>query len=133
MGPGTKQVSDGRDHQVTNRVKFSVSNTNAVSQRGFTLIELMVVLSVLGLLAVFTTPRFMEEMNLLRAHLTAEDTAAIMEAARSYRVSTAPWPGSASSCNNAIAVLKAGGRGASPSSHDAQFGAAQPLDCSGLS
>lgn len=86
-----------------------MSNTSAVTQRGFTLIELMVVLAVLGLLAAFTTPKYIEELNLRRANLTAEDTAAIMDAARSYRVSTASWPGSASSCNNAITVLKTGG------------------------
>lgn len=86
-----------------------MSNISAVKQRGFTLIELMVVLAVLGLLAAFTTPKYIEEMNLRRAKLTAEDTAAIMDAARNYRVSTAAWPGSASNCNNAITVLKTDG------------------------
>lgn len=86
-----------------------MDNQKAGRQRGFTLIELMVVLAVMGMLAAYTTPKFMEELNLRRANLTAEDTAAIMDAARSYRVSTATWPGSASSCSNAITVLKTDG------------------------
>lgn len=91
------------------RVKFRMNNTNAASQSGFTLIELMVVLAVLGMLAAYTTPKFMEELNLRRANLTAEDTASIMDAARSYRVATASWPGGAINCTNALTVLKADG------------------------
>lgn len=86
-----------------------MNNTAAGKQRGFTLIELMVVLAVLGIIAAYTTPKYVEELNLRRANLTAEDTAQIMDAARSYRVATASWPGGASSCSNAITVLKADG------------------------
>nr|WP_192963256.1 prepilin-type N-terminal cleavage/methylation domain-containing protein [Pseudomonas fluorescens]CEK42036.1 hypothetical protein PQBR57_0083 [Pseudomonas fluorescens SBW25] len=86
-----------------------MNNPAAGKQRGFTLIELMVVLAVLGIIAAYTTPKYIEELNLRRANLTAEDTTQIMDAARSYRVATASWPGGASSCSNAIALLKADG------------------------
>ncbi|HBP1602427.1 TPA: type II secretion system protein [Pseudomonas aeruginosa] len=80
----------------------------ARKQAGFTLIELVVVMAVMALIAALMTPNMMEELNLRRANLTAEDTTAILDAARSYRVATASWPGGAT-CSTAISVLKTGG------------------------
>lgn len=85
-----------------------MKNTRAGKQSGFTLIELVVVMAVMALIAALMTPNMMEELNLRRANLTAEDTSAILDAARSYRVATATWPGGPT-CANAITVLKAGG------------------------
>lgn len=90
--------------------KFEMDVARAGKQQGFTLIELMVVMAIMGIVAALMTPNMMEEMNLRRANLTAQDTQMILDAARSYRVSTTPatWPGGAN-CTNAIAVLKADG------------------------
>ncbi len=82
--------------------------SKARKQAGFTLIELVVVMAVMALIAALMTPNMMEELNLRRANLTAEDTTAILDAARSYRVATASWPGGAT-CSTAISVLKTGG------------------------
>ena len=85
-----------------------MKNSKAGKQSGFTLIELVVVMAVMALIAALMTPNMMEELNLRRANLTAEDTSAILDAARSYRVATATWPGGAA-CATAINVLKTGG------------------------
>ncbi|UTN36044.1 type II secretion system GspH family protein (plasmid) [Pseudomonas aeruginosa] len=85
-----------------------MKNSMARKQAGFTLIELVVVMAVMALIAALMTPNMMEELNLRRANLTAEDTTAILDAARSYRVATASWPGGAT-CATAINVLKTGG------------------------
>jgi prepilin-type N-terminal cleavage/methylation domain-containing protein len=89
-------------------VKFKGNAFQTGRQKGFTLIELVVVMAVMALIAALMTPHMMEEINLRRAKLTAEDTTAIMDAARSYRVATASWPGGAK-CANAISQLKTGG------------------------
>ena len=47
------------------------SNTNRANQ-GFTLIELVVTLSVLSILAVLMTPNLIEKINLRRADLTIQ-------------------------------------------------------------
>lgn len=89
---------------------FKANTSKAVRQKGFTLIELVVVMAVMAVIAALMTPNMMEELNLRRAKLTAEDTTAIVDAARSYRVATASWPGQgAGNCSNAISLLKTGG------------------------
>lgn len=74
-------------------------------QRGFTLLELLVVLAVLGLITALSTPTYIEELNRKRAGVAASETQAIVDAARSYRMKNGSWPGNAT-CSNAIAVLK---------------------------
>ncbi|HDS1721460.1 TPA: prepilin-type N-terminal cleavage/methylation domain-containing protein [Pseudomonas putida] len=72
--------------------------------RGFTLIELMVVLGILSLLAVLTTPSITQELNHKRALVSIEESQQILDAARSYRSDKGSWPGN-STCSNALAVL----------------------------
>lgn len=43
------------------------------SMGGFTLIELTIVLAVMAMIAVYATPRYMEQLNQKRAILTAAD------------------------------------------------------------
>lgn len=73
-------------------------------ERGFTLVELMVVLGILSLLAALTTPSYIEELNQKRAVVSAGETQQILDAARSYRSDKGAWPGNAT-CSNALAVL----------------------------
>lgn len=73
---------------------------------GFTLIELAIVLAVMAMIAVYATPRYMEQLNQKRAILTAQETQSFLDAARSYRMQNGSWPGQASSCANAKSVLE---------------------------
>ncbi|HFE9120025.1 TPA: type II secretion system protein [Pseudomonas aeruginosa] len=76
------------------------------SMGGFTLIELAIVLAVMAMIAVYATPRYMEQLNQKRAILTAQETQSFLDAARSYRMQNGSWPGQASSCANAKSVLE---------------------------
>lgn len=44
--------------------------------KGFTLVELMVVLAILSLLASLSVPNYIDEINLKRANLAASETQA---------------------------------------------------------
>lgn len=74
---------------------------------GFTLIELAVVMMIISVLAMLTTPSIMNEINQKRAAIAVEETQLIVDAARSFRISTGTWPGNAT-CSNALTVLKGG-------------------------
>lgn len=74
-------------------------------QKGFTLAEAAVSLAILGIMAALTTPNYMAELQQRRAEVTVADTQAIVDAARSYRVSNGVWPGDAT-CSNALSVLQ---------------------------
>lgn len=80
--------------------------TNQYHERGFTLLELMVVMAIISILAVLETPNIMSEINIKRAKVAVGETTAIMDAARSYRSQKGVWPGDAT-CSNALSVLKA--------------------------
>ncbi|WP_080771117.1 type II secretion system protein [Pseudomonas putida] len=73
-------------------------------QAGFSLLELSIVLGIMAMLAVAAVPRYMEEINRNRSRVTTENTQAILDAARAYRLSKGAWPGGAS-CINAISEM----------------------------
>ncbi|MEC4879221.1 shufflon system plasmid conjugative transfer pilus tip adhesin PilV [Pseudomonas sp. NC26] len=73
-------------------------------QAGFSLLELTIVLAIMAMLAVAAVPRYMEEINRNRSRVTTENTQAILDAARAYRLSNGAWPGGAS-CINAISEM----------------------------
>lgn len=80
------------------------------SSKGFTLIELMIVMALLSILAALTAPNIMEEINHKRAMITAEETQLILDAARSYRIDKGAWPGN-TTCLNALSVLTSASEG----------------------
>lgn len=73
--------------------------------KGFTLIEMMVVLAIMGIIAVLTARPLMNELNLMRAKISSEETQMIVDAARVYRVNNGSWPGNAT-CSDGLATLK---------------------------
>lgn len=77
-------------------------------QSGFTLLEIAIVLAIAAMLAIFSVPSFLEEINERRATVTVQETQAILDAARVFRVQNGTWPG-IPTCANAITVLSGGG------------------------
>lgn len=74
------------------------------AESGFTLLEMLVVMTIVSMLAALLTPNFVEEFNVKRSDLTVNDTLSLADAARTYRSVTGAWPGGAG-CTNAITQL----------------------------
>ena len=63
------------------------------NQRGFTLIEIMVVVVILGILAALVVPRVIGRTDEARAVAAKQDIAAIMQALKLYRLDNGRYPG----------------------------------------
>lgn len=62
------------------------------AQRGFTLIEIMVVIVILGVLAALVVPKVMSRPDEARAVAAKQDIGAIMQALKLYRLDNARYP-----------------------------------------
>ena len=60
--------------------------------RGFTLVEIMVVVVILGVLAVLVVPRVVGRADDARAVAAKQDVAAIMQALKLYRLDNGRYP-----------------------------------------
>jgi general secretion pathway protein G len=67
-------------------------NPKAFAQRGFTLIELMVVIMILGVLAALVVPRVMSRPDEARVVAAKQDIAQIMQALKLYRLDNSRYP-----------------------------------------
>ena len=67
---------------------------------GFTLIELMVVIMILGVLAALIVPRVMTRPDEARAIAARQDIAQIMQQLRLYRLDNSRYPTSGPAANN---------------------------------
>lgn len=67
-------------------------NISITNKRGFSLIELCIVLGILALLASSVTPVFIKGVQIKAAEKTALEMSAIQQAALSYYVTNNAWP-----------------------------------------
>ena len=68
------------------------TNLSLRAQRGFTLIELMVVIMILGVLAALVVPRVMNRPDEARAVAARQDIAQVMQALKLYRLDNSRYP-----------------------------------------
>jgi general secretion pathway protein G len=69
-------------------------STKAMNAHGFTLVEIMVVIVILGVLAALIVPRVVGRADEARAVAAKQDIAAIMQALKLYRLDNARYPSS---------------------------------------
>lgn len=74
------------------RPKFRLSAREFSRQRGFTLIEIMVVVVIIGVLAGLLVPKIMSRPDEARAIAAKQDIATIMQALKLYRLDNSRYP-----------------------------------------
>lgn len=81
------------------RVKFQSGGGRR--QQGFTLIEIMVVVVILGILAAMVVPKVLDRPDQARATAAKQDVAGLMQALKLYRLDHGTYP----SMNQGLKVL----------------------------
>lgn len=76
-------------HTVSSR---SVSRTARIVQRGFTLIEIMVVVVIMGILAALVVPKLMGRTDDARIIAARQDIATLMQALKLYKLDNQRYP-----------------------------------------
>ena len=71
---------------------FSLSHKHSVRSRGFTLIEIMVVVVIMGVLAALLVPRLMGRADDARIIAAKQDIATLMQALKLYRLDNQRYP-----------------------------------------
>ena len=74
--------------------RFHGSSRHPRRSRGFTLIEIMVVLVIMGVMAALVVPNLMERPDQARATAARQDVGAVMQALKLYRLDNGEYPAS---------------------------------------
>jgi len=97
--PGTRPCGASRNYNDPMRSRSNPADANAATSRrcvakarGFTLIEIMVVIVILGVLAALVVPRVLERPDEARAVAAKSDIAALMQALKLYRLDNQRYP-----------------------------------------
>lgn len=81
---------------------FIYSIKKSKQQSGFTLIEIMVVIVILGILAALVVPKVMGRPDEARVNAAKQDVSAIMQALKLYRLDNGRYPSTEQSLNALI-------------------------------
>ena len=85
-------MTDTRLAAVSSAPRLQAARGSRRRAHGFTLIELMVVVMILGVLAALVVPRFMSRPDEARAVAAKADIAAIMQQLKLYRLDNGRYP-----------------------------------------
>jgi len=72
--------------------KFKKKNLTLDPQAGFTLIEVMVVIAIIGIMATLIVPRIMSKPDEARVIAAKQDISTIVQALKLYRLDTGRYP-----------------------------------------
>jgi general secretion pathway protein G len=89
LSPLQRAATDGSGMIERNTWKASRS---AISPRGFTLVEIMVVVVIIGILAVLVVPRVVGRTDEAKTAAAKHDIAAVMQALKLYRLDNGRYP-----------------------------------------
>lgn len=85
-------------------------NGSVTKERGFTLLEIMVVLVIIGVLAALVAPRFIERADEAKVEATKAQMQNIAQALKMYRLQNGRYPESSAGLNALVAADKKGKR-----------------------
>lgn len=80
--------------QASRRQRIRVQRPSAARQRGFSLIEIMVVVVIMGILAALVVPNLLERPDQARAVAARQDISSLMQALKLYRLDNGRYPAS---------------------------------------
>jgi len=83
---------------------------NKAHEQGFTLLEIMVVLVIIGVLAAMVAPRFIERADEAKVETTKAQMQNIAQAMKLYRLQNGRYPSSSEGINALVAAGKNGKR-----------------------
>ncbi|MDR5752029.1 MULTISPECIES: type II secretion system major pseudopilin GspG [Caballeronia] len=78
--------------QMWTKRRMELSTAQARRQRGFTLIEIMVVIAILGILAALIVPKIMSRPDEARRVAAKQDIGTMMQALKLYRLDNGRYP-----------------------------------------
>ena len=78
--------------QLSTTRRTDIAGPRSRRQRGFTLIEIMVVIAILGILAALIVPKIMSRPDEARRVAAKQDIGTVMQALKLYRLDNGRYP-----------------------------------------